>query len=158
MSLLLACDPDLRTPALSLWSGGQLVRGWRVRSRETVVRGPRAWEAAAWAAREAIEGLSIDEFLVEGQQYDARTTVAAKDVIELGGVVQRMLCVFLPIAPGRVVLPREWIGSTPKKVRRTRVLAALSAEELMNVESWDEDTVDAVALGLWAVRRRGERR
>jgi hypothetical protein len=135
-----------------------LVRAWRVWSPERVVRGPRAWVAVADAVEEAVP-LDVDEFIIEGQQYDARTGNAAKDVIELGGVVQRLIArLAYRGAEAKVLLPREWIGSTPKAVRLARVKATLSAEEFANVESWDEDTVDATALGLWAAKKAGERR
>lgn len=57
--------------------------------------------------------------------------------------------------------PRDWKGTTPKEINHTRTRAKLSPDELSVVQSAalragktaSLDLLDAVGIGLWALRR-----
>lgn len=59
----------------------------------------------------------------------------------------------------RTVRPREWKGQLPKNVHHARVRKALSAAELAVLDACNvpvskrHNVLDAVGLGLWALRR-----
>jgi hypothetical protein len=159
MTLLCAIDAGLRRCGVSVFCSGRLVRAWRVVSPERVVRGPRAWKAMAAAVLDEVPFV-LDALIVEQMQYDGRTEGKAADVLEVSGVVNALI-VGLGRNAEEIHCPRpnDWKGgSVPKAVTQARLKAALSPDECVNVETWDHNVQDAMSIGLWAVRRRGERR
>lgn len=59
-----------------------------------------------------------------------------------------------------LVTPVEWKGSVPKEIHNRRVLAKLTEQELALLpvrprarNPYDHNTVDAIGLGLWLLKR-----
>jgi hypothetical protein len=160
VTLLCAIDAGLRKCGVSVFCEGRLVWAGLIHSSETIGRGPFAWRHMAAAVVETVP--NVDALVVEQMQYDRRTDGKAHDVFEVSGVVTALLRAFAtaPGAPSAIETPRpaDWKGQVSKAVTEARVKAALSPEELGNLESWNHNVIDAAAIGLWSVRRRGERR
>lgn len=58
----------------------------------------------------------------------------------------------------KYVLPREWKGNVPKEIMNDRVLTKLTEDEKSKIEypkrkSLSHNVLDAVGIGLWALKR-----
>lgn len=160
MSLIVAVDPGLRGSGLAIFDAGELVLGCYVVNPERVARGPRAWTAMAGALLDQYP-LCCDHFVVEMPQFDGRTWNSGSDIFEVVGVVGVVLASFAGRTETAMsVTPGEWAGLVPKTVRHWRMRQQLSPSEIADIEdagALTHNTYDAVALGLWAAKRLGER-
>lgn len=160
MSLICAVDPGLRGAGLAIFDAGTLVLGCYVVNPERVARGPRAWSAMAGALLDQYP-LAADHVVVEMPQFDGRTWSSGSDIFEVVGVVGVVLASFAGRTETAMsVTPGEWAGLVPKTVRHARLMAELSFEEKKMIEgagALTHNTLDAVALGIFAAKQLGER-
>ncbi len=164
MSLIIALDAGLRGCGFAVYDDGSLVLGCYVVNPERVARGPRAWAAMANAVLDQYP-LAADLLVIEAQQYDGRMRASpgiTADVMEIVGVTEWILAVFAGRVIGaHAVTPAEWKGAIPKAVCHARLMADLLEHEKAAIEdagALTHNTLDAVALGLWAVYRQMERK
>lgn len=149
---LVTVDPGKRRCGVALWVDGVLAWAGLVEARQR--RG--AWTAAATAravynaVRARGEGGAV--WVVEDQQNYPGQGARTRDLDSLRAVVQALR---MQAGSLSVVRPSEWKGSVPKKVHHVRIAALLSGVELSRLTATDADTLDAVALGLWALGRTG---
>lgn len=99
----------------------------------------------------------IDRLVIERpESRGGRTNTPVDDLISLA--------ILAGVAAGRHgkpgvivtwVKPSTWKGQTPKNISHVRALAKLEPAEraIVDVSNATGDTLDAVALGLWAVSR-----
>lgn len=164
---LIAIDPSIRSVGVAIgrvkeaepdsWSLHAAL-SLRVPQRATVP----SWRARAQAmARAVVSSIRpLDGGTVVGiEQPDNWATgrgVTSKDA----GSIQKLYW-FVGFLAGlirshscSVVLatPKEWKGSTPKKITRQRVDRALDQRGLRLLKGATEDTYDAVGLWLWLCR------
>lgn len=151
-SLLVSVDPGKRRCGVALWVDGVLVWAGRVAGRQR--RGH--WSSVVVAQAVAVEvrnrGGVGAAWVVEDQQDYPGQGAKTADLDALRAVVRSLRAVSESLS---TVRPSEWKGNVPKAVHHRRVRAVLSSAELGRLSSLDLDTLDAVALGLWALGRVG---
>jgi hypothetical protein len=107
--------------------------------------------------------MRADEVVIELPEYRRESRVSPNDLIALAVKVGRAMC-FYESASGAIVTlvkPSKWKGGVPKTVHHPRILAALADHELDVISkvkcaaSALHNVVDAVGLGLWALKRMG---
>jgi hypothetical protein len=120
---------------------------------------------ASLHATDALYHLESSELvIVEQPQYDARTDkVRVQDVLNLSVAAGRAAEALRSFA-GKVAFytPKAWKSELPKKICHERALAALKFGERDLIElpknkKGRSDVMDAVALGLWWLRKNGVR-
>lgn len=125
------------------------VTGW------AVFNGPQdqTLKGCGYGPPAALVGFRPDVLVIERPQvYDARHSKGdPNDLITLaitvGRLIERMDATTV-LTP----LPREWKKQLPKDICHKRALAVLSPDERRLLVS-DHNALDAVALGLWYLKR-----
>lgn len=113
--------------------------------------------APAWVAMSVLPELPIEgSVVIESMQIDRRSRRAATDLLELSAIGGAILA----IAHDRGLQtysykPKVWKGNTPKDITTARAKEKLSPEELSRVADNFHDTWDAIALGLFHLKREG---
>jgi hypothetical protein len=104
--------------------------------------------------------IHADEVVIELPEYRRESRVSPNDLIALAVKVGIMVRAYLG-SKVTLVKPSKWKGSVPKKVHHPRIIAALAENELVVVSNVKasaarlHNVVDAVGLGLWALKRMG---
>lgn len=138
---------------------GALIHAAYARNPEKVERGPVAWVRMAEAVRTEVEPVDVDLVIEVPQVYVAgRSKGDPDDLLELAGVDGAITTL---LRPGKIAgfKPREWKGQVPKEIHHARVLRKLNEAETAVLEranvppSLRHNVVDAVALGVWFLRR-----
>lgn len=159
MHSLIAVDPGLRHCGIAYFYKGILGYAGLVRNPETTARGARAWIAMARAVAARIQRFDWEKGVVEDQeQYEgASNRVNRADLTELAHVAGAVALVLG--ARGSDVespLPKQWKGQLPKDVCNRRIEAKLTPLEAVVIEregALTHNIIDAVGLGLWALKR-----
>ena len=147
---LLAVDPSSRATGWATYAGQELTACGLIRGHDTLdmieaIRGdlPRGLPA-------------IIELPKVYQQ--SRQKGDPNDLINVAAVAGACALVCTP--PIRFVLPREWKGTTPKRIDNERTARKLTPAELQAVIDCEcppsllDNVMDAVGLGLFQVGRR----
>jgi hypothetical protein len=147
--IILAIDPGVGSSGWALFVKGQLV-SCGFDDNDKVMR------HMVTDARAAL--------VIERPQADGRLKgVDPQDVLNLSLVVG----VFLGVARSMnlgvgLYMPREWKGQLPKEVTTERAKATLAPYELSRVPKMAKkklhNTWDAIALGLFALKRKSQKR
>lgn len=157
---LVAIDPGLRGTGVAVFEDGLLVEAAYPRNPELILRGPAAWLAMARAVLDSLtHPLPCDLVIEVPQVYVAgRGKGDPDDLLELAGVDGAITALLGPTTT-RSPKPREWKGQVPKEIHHARALRKLSPPETVVLEqtkvppSLRHNVLDAVALGLWALKR-----
>ena len=151
--VLVSVDPGKRRCGVAVWVDGVLAWAGLVAVRTTA---RMVWTAnrMACAVRDAVlaHGGAGAVWVVEDQVDYPGQGAKQSDLDSLRAVVRSLRAVSDSLS---TVRPSEWKGNVPKPVHHRRVRAVLSSAELGRLSSLDLDTLDAVALGLWALGRVG---
>lgn len=174
--MMVALDPGLRMCGVAVFKDKVLVSAQVVHNdpAHSALRGAKTWLAMAAEVKFVVQphcpfGDSGDATLVHElmQVYGLGNRKGdPADLIELAGVAGAVVGVLDPFHAVSY-LPREWKGSTPKKVHQVRILSKLDAVEESQIEgdltrvkdrSAAEDAVvrnavDAVGIGLFHLGR-----
>ena len=153
MRVLVAVDPG------KFHAGWCRFRGLRLIAAGIVRDLPTPWDVA-YAVAEASELESADIVVSESQQAYARGPGNPNDLIPLAYASGGVLALAQPTAIRKNPLPRQWKGSTEKKIWTARIEAALAPYELAIIDAigttkkYRTDVLDAAGLGLWALGRK----
>lgn len=163
----IAIDPGLRGCGVSVWTDRGELCGASYIPGAKEGRGPQAWrvlaEAVARYACSVAPYGQINLILEVPQVYvRARSKGDPNDLIQVAAVVGALTGkLMVPGADCVAYLPAEWKGQTPKEITTARAQAALQADELSEVKlpakSLQHNVWDAVALGLYHLKRKGIR-
>lgn len=140
---LFSFDPGVHQVACAEWSGDEL-RHVTLLTFETVFELTKFREANLFDAARVV---------IECPQVYARGKGDPNDLIDLARVVGALETLSRDCV---VVRPRTWKGTLPKKIHHERVLKELTTEEravLGTKKKIDHNILDAVGLGLWALKR-----
>ena len=159
MALVMALDPGLRGCGAAVYLDGVLQYARYVSNPVRVERGPPAWRMMARGVLAACP-LAPDVLVLEGQYVSPRANPA--DILELCGVIGAITGAFDERARDIIrYLPNQWTGGVEKNERIVRLQSELTAEELsrfeMPTKSLQHNVFDAASLGMFEVRKRGER-
>lgn len=159
--MILTVDPGLRRAGAALWyQDGVLKKAWLS-------------QAPSWLTPvESVRHMARDLAFAEGEDvtcavsefprlYGGRAAKGSGDDLFLVAAVVGGLAA-LRDGPTVPVLPTEW-GASGKGITEARCREDLSPEELARVQlpsakSLRHNVFDAVAIGLWWLRREGIRR
>lgn len=139
--MLLAIDPGNATGWALFSTSGELI--------ECGLSSPAKWitlvtRVAPWKPDVLIE----EPTLYQHSKANPASVMALQlKVGELKGRFESAGCTV------RLVQPRTWKGQVPKLVHNQRTLKALSDTERALCEGARHDTLDAIGLGLWALKR-----
>lgn len=76
------------------------------------------------------------------------------DLITVAIHVGVAVAVFSPFCAVELATPRQWKGQRPKAIDNARTLRLLSEDELERIEKKNSThALDAIGLGLWALKR-----
>ena len=151
---LLAVDPGVRAQGWALFVGDRLTQ-CGLASVETQ---PLLHDALL----ELHNALgNVDKLVVEiPQVYQQRHLKGdPNDLIDVA-VSVGMVVATMPHKELKLVRPRDWKGTCPKKIHNQRVLALLTEKEnsVLNtcgvIPSLRHNVIDAIGIGQWALRRR----
>lgn len=143
---LVTVDPGKRRCGVAVWLDGVLVWAARVAGPPT----PSGLAARVVAVVTAHGGGGA-VWVIEDQQNYPGHDGRKGDLDSLRRVVAQ-LC--RRVESVDLVRPAKWKGNVPKTVHHARCAQVLSDAERRR-HATDVDTLDAVALGLWALRRTG---
>jgi len=134
--LFVSIDPGVHKSALAIWSSGILLYAEDLPNKE---------------ALSIIEPIASRAYLViEKPVLYPTKRKQHKDVKNLLKVVE----LFLKVAHmAKTVQPSVWKGQVPKKIHGPRIVAVLSNDEKKGIDLKNHNTVDAIGLGLWALKR-----
>lgn len=165
MSYLLTIDPGARYAAWALWNKGD---GTLLEARQTPdarllpniadhVLGP-VYEHLGGPPRVVHPVVHPLRVLVElPREYDEDKAERAKDLFLVAATAGALVMAFnLPHTTAEFVRPPEWKGQLPKPVHHQRAWAVLTGAEQGRVFATTKNrhnVLDAVAMGLWALRR-----
>ena len=147
---LVAVDPSSRATGWATYAGQELTACGLIRGHDTLdmieaIRG------------DLPHGLpAIIELPKVYQQ--SRQKGDPNDLIHVAAVAGACALVCTP--PIRFVLPREWKGTTPKRIDNARTLRLLTRDELDIVEACNcpnhllDNVLDAIGIGLWRNKRK----
>jgi len=162
--LLIAVDPDCTAPGVAVFEGGVL-------SFAGAYTLDSALLTASVELRCAGTGNGNSLVIECPQTYGGRAAKGdANDLIRLARVVGQFEQAARTCAKVKVVTAQEWKGQTPKRVTSSRAWDALTLAERAAVDLTTQarkkldagtgvdsgaacDTMDAVAIGLWALHR-----
>lgn len=172
---LLALDPGINKPGAALFRAGKLVAAERVRLDKDLASLPVGIRAARvadtiirWGMATGMEPRALVYELPQIYQRP-KSKGDPNDLIKVALVAANVSGMLRYALGGRDIsmevhspLPAEWIGQCPKVVcsgpeawnspRGYRIKVALAPEEL-EVVIPDDNALDAVGLGLWALGR-----
>lgn len=161
---LVALDPGSHKAGLALFRDGKLIwAGPVINPKKT--KGAQGWqEMAALVVRGTLHAWDVDTFVLERMQSytDPRHQKGPQDdLLEVQGMSACLVGALAFRGKGPVELvdpvPATWKGQVPKEICHQRALEVLTAEEkkviCLKPAVAKLDTLDAVALGLWALRR-----
>lgn len=157
--VLVAVDPGIRSPGVSVWLRVLPGGTWRhVASRAPLAPGARSPAQAARGIVDAVVAAvgacppSRVALVVEWPAKRATHTASHAAVEALREVVAALP--WRPVAGGKVA-PEAWKGNVPKEITRHRLRPVL-AEVGGHVDPPDSpDAFDAFGLGAWALGLRG---
>jgi hypothetical protein len=166
-SHLVAVDPGLRGAGVSYWWPDGTLRLATYVTGDSEGNGPKAWAAVTASLAKSCEPCWTEKpvFVLELPQV-YRTSrapdVDPNDLIQLAAVVGDMAGALRPHASAvHVFQPRTWKGQVPKDVHHRRVKAKLRPAELHSIllpaQSLRHNVLDAIALGLFYLKREGVR-
>jgi hypothetical protein len=151
---LLSIDPGVRYLGCAWWTGGQLVRAWRVQAPPLGHPGHGIGRQLADVLAEVDPDGVAQVWCETPQDYDGRRAPRRA----LDGIRDTIAAVRAytgPAARWHTALPGKWKANVPKYVHHERIRWLLSPEERARVPWDDRDVADAVALGLWVLGRAG---
>lgn len=149
--IMYSVNPQKRGLAVARWENGQLMRAWYWENYETE-RGRELYALGnhlLGASRLVIEQMRV----YPGPQQKGDQN----DLIEVAATVGAV-CAGAYWDQIRIVYPREWKGTTPKKIFAERIKSRLSEAELADVQvlknkKQELDLWDAVGIGLFDLGR-----
>lgn len=153
--MILCIDLGLWKLGLAYYSQeGELLEAKTIKREDSPQsrRGAPAWVAMSELPELPQEGAVV----IESMQIDRRSRRASSDLLELSAIGGAILS----LANDRGLTtfsyrPKVWKGNTPKDVSKARAKEALSTEELSRIADDNHDTWDAIALGLFHLKREG---
>ena len=155
--LLVAIDAGLRTCGVAMFATGVLVAAFT--ADESVGRGPAVWRSMALKVTSNITRLRYPwcempvDLVIEVMQEDSRSRGNVADILEVQGVAGAISSHYLwKTITGYT--PRQWKGSVPKTVSHLRARRTMCVAERDVVEGLDHNGMDAVALGLFHLKRK----
>ena len=106
----------------------------------------------------AVPAMEVDKLLIEDQQVYRNSGVDANSLLAVARVVGG---VAFHVKPGKIELvrPARWKGQVPKEICNRRTVAKLTPSEKVLLElsncpaSLEHNLLDAIGIGLWAIRR-----
>jgi len=137
MPLLIAIDPGVHKCALAYFSGLEVFH---------VAMIPTGQKPALPEKPSRVVCEVPTVYATRGQRGRQSDIIAL--AYSAGVMVRAIDC-----ADVRLVEPREWKGQVPKNVHHARVRATLTPEECLLFDTLDHNGKDAVALGLWELKR-----
>jgi len=163
VTLLVACDPSLRTPALAIFKDGVLQRALLVKSPEKSLRGLPAWLAVAAECRfQLAKYFKRPDFLVDvfvGEEmpvYQFDGLQKRRDLLQVQGSMSAIACELRAVRSISYE-PSLWKGSVKKEVFTARVESKLTLAEKSVIDkcpnSLRHNLLDSVALGKFAISR-----
>lgn len=156
--LTIAIDPAVHAASVALFRDQTLLRAAFVPALPPS-GGPRAVALTAWEwVAEAADPTPIGLLVVEKPQVYAAAHQKGDqaDIVDLAIVVGALVAT-IPATEVRTPRPAEWKGQVPKPIHNRRTWDALSPAERETIEEVApgllHNVLDAIGLGLWAVRR-----
>lgn len=151
MSRVISIDPGQHHAGIAAWTDGVLRRAWLI--------GPDKSRWLALLDQIRGEDSNVDVVVCETQVYYPGSPVRVNDLINLAAVAGAVAATF----NGRTYVPASppvWTRGTTtnKDVRLRRAWERLTVEERTRVELpksalRQADVLDAIALGLWYLKR-----
>lgn len=154
MSYVVAIDLGKVTSGIAVFEGGTLTNATEVVALRHDMAGALARLAKDW---------TTGTYDCEGQvwvwermkKYGARGARdrALDDLAALGDVLGR----HVRALGGKVVTytASQWKASVPKSIHHTRILAQLTPDEYKRIEIKGKESLDAIGLGLFNLKRMG---
>jgi len=160
MKTLLTVDPGVHACGVAYFTDGKLnAATYLCASNKAPLTISAPYLAARISLWVGLAGRSRpSEVVIELPQVYRRTLSKGdpNDLINLAVVCGAIAAQFPNV---RFVRPAEWGKQIPKAIKNTRALAMLSDEEKSRIEypkakSLSHNVLDAVAIGLWALKRK----
>lgn len=162
MTALISIDPGTEETGIALYRGGTLVDVDVLRVKRSVgAREPRASVMGRLVVERAREWKEPFRFVLEYPQvykHGPGAEVDPDDVLALVLVLGHVWGTFRGVNGNtmELVRPAGWKGQVPKKIMNNRIVGTLTPSERQLVHDKvrsNHNALDAVGIGLWALRR-----
>ncbi len=165
MSCIVSIDPDTKNPGVAIFVNGLLHEAWAVSPAEARLRLLSARSIVNAFAHPGDVAFVCEMPQQYGREGDQRDFLAVARVVGFfEGIAHQKGASF------RAVTPREWKGTAPKKITIQRAWSALLPAERRIcdltlqakrrlergaglVSGKGADVMDAIGIGLWALKR-----
>lgn len=160
-STLVSIDPGTEETGIALYRGGTLADVDVLRVKRSVGnKEPRA-SVMGRLAVERLKTWGPSRIVLEYPQvykHGPGSEVDPDDILALVLVLGHVWCSFHAIESYKVELvrPATWKGQVPKRIMNNRIVGTLSPVEQQLVHDKvrsNHNALDAVGIGLWALRR-----